>query len=774
MREKISFDRDWLFHKGDINAEYPSYKGFAYISAKTERVHAGPACKDYWASYGSFNNNKEHKSDIWENVNLPHDYMFYAPIDKNQNNALGFVKRENAWYIKKFELDESDRGKRLTLLFEGISTHATVYLNGCLLKHNMCGYTSFEVDISDTVKFGEKNTLSVYVSTEQNEGWWYEGGGIYRHVWLIKTAPVSVDLWGIFVHPEKCGEQWNTLVDVTIRNDSFAAATPTLNIKVSSADGSDIASTTVFGEIPQRDKCTFKAQIPVFSPMLWSPDTPIQYTLTVDVITNGETIDTDSTRFGFRSYEFTPDHGLFINGKQYKIKGVCGHSSDGLCGRAIPDNVYRFRAGLLKQMGANGFRTSHYPHAEALMDAFDELGFIVMDETRWFESSDEGKEQLAMLVKRDRNRPSVFMWSIGNEEPHFTTDEGRRIAASLYAEVKKLDPTRPVTLATDKPDIVSVCEEVDIVGINYCYGSYDAAHEKYPDKPFFASEHSATGGVRGWYGGVHDTDARLPAYDRDFNSYFVSREESWKNIASREWIAGGYQWMSIDYRGEAVWPRLCTVSGAIDMFYQKKDAFYQNLSFWSDTPMVHLLPHWNHRGLEGTPIRVCAYTNAERLELLLNGTPLGERKIEKCGHGEWLVPYEVGTLTVNAYNGDVLVATDTKVTSGAPDRLFLSLQTSEHKANGEDIAIVTCTVLDKDGNEVPDACPTVSFDADGSAAFFSCGSDITDHTSPLLSTRKMYAGKISVALRTTLTPGNARLYAHSETLGNAVLEFEVV
>ncbi len=772
MREKISFDRGWKFHRGDIKTEFPGYKGFAYISAKTERAHMGPACKDHWTSYGSFRLNADHNPEAWEDIDLPHDYMLGTAPDRSQNNALGFVKRENAWYRRSFELSEADRDRRLTLLFEGVSTHATVYVNGMLMAHNFCGYTSFEVDITDAVKFDAPNLLAVEVGTEQHEGWWYEGGGIYRHVWLVKTDRTAVDLWGIYAKPIKRSERaWEVELEVTVRNDLDTDREVTLQAELLAPDGTAVAAAALSGSIAYRDKGVLRTAVTVDSPLLWSPETPMQYTAEVAILRDGCEVDRTSVRFGFRTFVCDPDRGLFINGKHYTINGVCGHASCGLTGKAVPDNLYRHRVKMIREMGANGYRTSHYPQNEALMDALDENGFIVMDETRWFESTKEGKEQLEMLVRRDRNRPSVFFWSIGNEEPHHTTDEGRRIAASLRAVVKKLDSERPVMVATDKPELATVYDVTDVIGINYCYHTFDETHRSYPDKMILSSECCATGTTRGWYGEVFERDARMPAYDSDTNSYFVGREKTRKAITSRPFVAGSYQWIFMDHKGEAVWPRLCSVSGAYDMFYQKKDAFYQNLSHWSSEPMVHLLPHWNHRGLEGKPIRVSAYTNAERLELFLNGKSLGSREIEPCGHGEWSVPYAPGRLTVRAYRGEELVAVDERLTTGIGVGLKLILETEEIAANGQDIALVSCIVVDKDGNEVPDASPTVEFRVEGAGSYHASGSDNTDHTSPFASSRRMYAGRITVAIRAKEKAGEIRLFARNEMLGETLLSF---
>lgn len=372
---------------------------------------------------------------------------------------------------------------------------------------------------------------------------------------------------------------------------------------------------------------TVKFDISVSGVKLWSPDEPNMYAAVTKLYVGSEQTDEYVTRFGFRYYVLDPDKGLFINDKHYKIKGLCGHADCGLTGKAVPDNIHRYKVRLMKEMGANGYRTSHYMQAEALMDALDENGFIVMDETRWFESTDEGREQLRALVRRDRNRPSVFFWSVGNEEPFHATEKGRRICRSLINFVRKLDDSRTIMSAVSfTPDKATVYDELDAIGINYNWHTYEGLHKKYPDKAVFASECCATGTTRGWYFAADPNRGYLPAYDRDSSVDFKGREFTWKFLDGNDWLLGGYQWIAFEHRGEAIWPRLCSQSGAIDLFMQKKDAFYQNKSHWTDEPMVHLLPHWNFAGFEGMPIRVAAYTNCDEIELFHNGKSVGRQK----------------------------------------------------------------------------------------------------------------------------------------------------
>lgn len=775
MRERINYDEGWLFHRGDLDYPLPAYKGVAYMGAKTERYHLGPAAKDYFAAVDPYTTEREHKSEKWEKVDLPHDYIIEGLPDKKYNPAWGFLPYENAWYIKKFTLDKADKSKRLTLFFEGVAVHATVYLNGCLMKHNFCGYTSFEVDITDYAEFERENTLAVYVNTDEHEGWWYEGGGIYRSVWLEKTELVSVERWGVFVKPEhQPDDSWLMPISVEIRNDGAKQKRVKTVVTIVDQNGNDVISAEKTVSAAAGEITEVKLNESLTNVKLWSPDEPNLYRAVTKLYVGESEIDEYVTRFGFRYYVLDPDKGMFINGRHYKIKGVCGHADCGLTGKAVPDNIHRHKVRLMKEMGANGYRTSHYMQAEALMDALDENGFIVMDETRWFESTDEGREQLRALVRRDRNRPSVFFWSVGNEEPFHATEKGRRICRSLISLVRKLDDSRTIMSAVSfTPEKATVYDELDAIGINYNWSTYEGLHRKYPDKAVFASECCATGTTRGWYFGDDAVRGYLPAYDRDSSADFKGREFTWKFLDGNDWLLGGYQWIAFEHRGEAVWPRVCSQSGAIDLFMQKKDAFYQNKSHWTSEPMVHLLPHWNFDGFEGMPIKVVAYTNCDEVELFHNGKLQGRRKLEKHGHGEWEVPYAPGYIEAVAYIGGKEAACDKRVTAGKPHRLMLELQNPDVKANGKDIAIFDCYVVDENGIEVPDCSAVVNFLAEEAGRVYSTGSDVSDHGSLFSPTRKMRAGRIGVAVKTGKTSGALRLIATADGLLPAVYTVEI-
>lgn len=776
MRTTLDFNDNWYFHKGDFPVKYPEEKMFVYMSSKTECMLQGPACKDYTFMDKAWDGNIELNGDIWEKVSLPHDYLVGGVPQKDLNCAFGYLPRDNGWYVKRFNLSKEDKNKRLTLIFEGVGVHSTIYLNGCLVKRNFSSYNTFEADITNFVKFDSVNHLAVYTQAKDiHEGWWYEGAGIHRPVSLVKAELLSIDLWGIYAKPVLLDDgSWRVETTTTVRNDYDKQKSVKIVGEIIDDKGKTIAMNTANGLIKSYAKRELSYDFTVKSPKLWSPEEPNRYTMKASLYQGDLLIDEQQVKFGFRTFKTDADNGLFINGKPYKIKGVCGHADCGLTGRAVPDNINRYKVTLLKEMGANGYRTSHYMQQESLMEALDENGFIVMDETRWFSTTDEALEQLTTLVKRDRNRPSVFFWSIGNEEPHHQTEEGRRIAKKMMDTVRKLDDTRPVmTAVTHSPQLAPVCKELDVVGVNYNWQHIDETREKYPHKAMVSSECAATGTTRGWYNDDDLSKGYISGYDHDIDKTFISRENTWKFIAERPWMMGGYQWTAFEYRGESVWPRLCSQSGAIDLFLQKKDAFYQNQSHWLDKPVLHILPHWNFIGMEGKIIKVWTYTNVQQVELFLNGVSLGKKTVEKYGHGEWQVPYVAGSLKAIGYIDGKEVIQDEVVTTKKGKKLRLNLDTPDVKANGKDIAIFTCTVLDEDGLAVPDASPTVSFHAEGAGRVYSTGSDISDHTPLLLSERKMRAGRIGVAVKLNDKKGVLRLIATSDGLESACIEINV-
>ncbi len=763
MREKINFNSDWKFKAGDEHLTPPPLKDVVYREAKTQRCHRGYASPTY-------GNNAEMDFENWQNVTLPHDFIITQEPQPQFNNTLGYFDYHNGWYRKTFRVEEADRNKRISVYFEGVATYATVYLNGCLMYRNFCGYTSFEVDLTDMVKFNDKNVLAVYVNTtDKHEGWWYSGGGIFRPVWLIKTDLVSVDLYGAYVHPEKQEDTWNIPVDVTLRNDDDCTRRVCVQAEIMDGEQTVAQTECTEIEIPSRGKKEVHLSTALADPKLWDCENPNLYGAVVHIYDTDTEIDTYQTRFGFRTLRFDPDHGFFLNGKHTIIKGVCCHEDYGLQGKAIADSVKRLRLEKLREMGANGYRTSHYPQSEYTFDCLAEMGFLVMAETRWFESTKDGLDQFAMMVKCHRNNPAIIMWSIGNEEMYHFYPMGKRIFVSLREHVKQFDATRPFTAAVDKdPANAAVMDVVDIIGINYNLSAYDAVREKYPNKMVIASECCAVPSTRGWH--LDDCTQRgyFHCYD---NRGANSREGTWKFLREREWVAGCYQWAGIEHRGETMWPRLCSVSGAHDLFLQRKEGFYINKAHWSEEPMVHIYPHWNLEGHEGEVVKVWIYTNCDTVELKQDGKTLDKVSVEQYGHAEFEVVYHPGKLEAIGYQKGNMVCSDVVETTGEPVALELELQ-NKHELHAKETAVFNCYAVDAQGRRIPNAQPLVQFDSNVAGKIVGTGSAITDHVPVQSLDRKMYGGVIAICAMLG-KEGTFKLYAKSEGLKAARYEVTI-
>ena len=765
MREKLLFNDNWKFHRKDIEEEIPVTKNETYWRTKTGSSTIVPA-----ESFDTHN---------WVGVTLPHDYVIEETPDKDKDNAIGFLRGETSWYRKEFFLNECDKEKRLVLYFEGIAIECEIYLNGVLLARNHTAYTPIEVDITDTAYFGSrKNVLAVHcIIPKVPEGWWYQGGGIYRDVYLIKTADVSVDTWGVYVKPERTSEkEWKVSIETTLRNDSNDIRDAHIVHEAFSKNGAKLFGAECDAEIKCFDKSVAVCGTYAQNPLIWDTDSPNMYTLKTSVYENGEIIDTYETRFGFREFRFDANEGFFLNGKNIKLKGVCCHGDYGLTGIVLPKSVARYRLELFKEMGANSYRSAHNMADEATMDACDDLGILVFAETRYFNSSPECIEQLEILVKRDRNRPSVICWSVGNEEPHQNTETGMRLAARMSAAVKKLDTTRPTTLVCcDVPkelgDISAPTarRSVDIISYNYSLALHDDLHKIYPDKPFVITETCALQTSRAHYFDDDYAKGYFSAYDHVMSrSHFnnCTRSETWAHIMEHDFIAGGFVGAGVEHRGETMWPRLCSQSGLLDLYLQKKDAYYQTMAQYSEKPMIHIVPaSWNFDGLEGKPIRVVTYTNCDESEIFLNGRSLGRKATpEHYENAEWSVPYEKGTLTAIAYRDGKEIARDEVITSGKATALKIVCDTPD--VSYGDTVLFTCYCVDGEGRFVPDASPMVSFTAEA-CSLVGTGSDISDHVPPMCSDRRMRMGLISVAVKANRSKDEVGLIAEAEGLSRA-------
>lgn len=768
MREKLDFNGGWLFRRGALPSLSVITKESTYHGVKTGALV--PFFDD------------PRLTREWRPVRLPHDYVIEDTPDRQKNEAEGFLEGDEAWYFKRFDLSESDKDKELTLHFEGIATEAEIYLNGTLLRRNFSAFDPIVVDITDFVSFDKTNVLAVCAKMNRvPEGWWYQGGGIYRDVWLVKTAKVALDTFGVYVKPEKkSGTVWRVKVEATVRNDFPEEKTAAVRHSLLSPDGKTVLTLAGDVTVGAKDKNVLLLEGEVTEPALWDIDAPCLYTCKTEIAADGKKVDEDCMRFGFRTIRFDADKGFFLNGRHVKLKGVNCHQDYGMTGIYLPRSVARYRLELMKEMGANAYRSSHNLSDENTMDFCDELGVLVYDETRYFASHDEGLFYTEQMLRRDRNHPSVICWSIGNEEMIQHTESGRRIAERMREFVRRFDD-RPVSMAFHgacEPKDNVIAGEVDVIGYNYCLNHHDALHEKYPDKGFIMTESCALQSSRAHYFGDDAAESLFDARDHVLSRTAFNcdtRCETWRHVMERDYMAGMFIWAGTEHRGETVWPRLASQSGLVDLYLLKKEAYFLTMAQYSEKPMAHICPStWNFEGLEGQTIPVEVYTNGAGAELFLNGRSLGKRLYENYELCRWDVPYEPGTLLAVAFDKDGNeFARDSVATTGKAVGLALSMLTPDARNDGRDALLYLCTCTDENGNAVPDASPLVHFSVHG-GVLLGTGSSVTDRVRPLENTRRMFAGQIAVAVHIPKGAKTVTLYAESDGLKKAlcVKDFE--
>lgn len=770
-RERLSLDRGWLFHSGDI--PFPIIKGLvpSYESAKAGQAF-GAAAPDY-------------DDSDWRTLDLPHDWAVEGPFDATENLAQGYRRRGVGWYRRHFKLDEADQGKHLELQFDGIATHSTVWVNGILAHRNWSGYVSFRIDISPFARYGNDiNTIAIRVDANPMEGWWYEGAGIYRHTWLAKRNPVHIATDGIYADPVRSADgSWTIPVEVTLNS----CAERTVEIDVEStlwdSSGHEVMRASAPVTAPTLKESIARFSVSVENPQLWSVDQPTLYELRTTVKQNGTVIDEATTRCGFRAIRFDANQGFYLNDKPLKLKGVCNHQDHAGVGVAVPDSLWEFRIRRLKEMGANAYRCAHHPPAAEFLDACDRLGLLVIDENRNFNTTPEYMRHLEWLVQRDRNHPCVILWSVFNEEPMQGTKQGYEMVRRMVAAVKRLDSTRPVTAAQSNSMLnrFNASQAADVAGFNYQHTEYDRYHAANPTKPITSSEDTSAVMTRGEYATDRDR-AVLASYDTEFQPWGTTHRNAWKAIAERPYVAGGFVWTGFDYRGEPQpleWPATGSSFGCMDLCGFPKTAFYIHQAHWiEDRPILQLIPHWNWPGMEDKPIKIMALTNADTVVLSLNGKPVGERQVDKYEMITWDLPYEPGKLEAIALKGGHEVARFAVETSGPPAALRLTPDRSTLAGDGGDAQPITVRVVDAHGRPVPNANLAAQFELEGPGSILGLGNgDPTCHEPEKGNRRSLFNGLAQVIVQTTReSSGQIVLHATADGLiaGEAVINVRAV
>ena len=638
-----------------------------------------------------------------------------------------------------------------------------MWLNGHILGRNVGGYSSFYFDATPYANPGGTNVLVVRVDASRFEGWFYEGAGIYRHVWLTTENPVHVAEWGTFVATTSLvGSNATLTVQTDVTNQSgTATASGSLTSTIFDAGNHAVATITTAVSVPAGQDLVVTQTVAVANANLWSLQTPYLYNLVTTVSNQNAVADIYNTPFGVRTVSIDSTNGVFINGQHVWIQGMCNHQDMAGVGSALPDRLQYYRIERLKEMGCNAYRSSHNAPTAELLDACDRLGMLVLDENRRIGTNAEPLSELSRQIRRDRNHPSVFMWSLGNEEPLQGNSTGASIMQVMQNLVHSLDSTRLCTAALNSwgSGFSSV---LDVNGFNYQLGQQDTFHSNNPGWPIIGTETSSQITDRGIY--TNDTvNGYLWGYDLNPVSWGETAEAWWQYYFARPWSSGGFSWTGFDYRGEPTpygWPCINSHFGTLDMCGFPKDNFYFYQASWTFKPVLHLFPHWNW-STPGQPINVWAFGNCQSVELFTNGVSLGRQVLNALSHVEWdNVPYAPGTLEAIGYNNGVAVITNTIVTTGAPAQIALWPDRSTILADGSDVSVVTVAILDAQGNFVPTASNTVTFAVSGGTIIGVGNGDPSCHEADKNSNqRSAFYGLAQVIVQSATQPGSITLTA---------------
>ena len=783
---RISLNGDWRFLKGDaVGAEKPEFD-----------------------------------DSSWRKVRLPHDWAIEGPFDPKYNpHEGGLPDFGTGWYRKHFTLAESAKGRQFWIEFDGAMSNARVWLNGQELGGRPYGYIGFGFDLTPYLKFGgAENVIAVRLTPEEQSSRWYPGAGIYRNVWLDITAPIHVARWGTQVTtPEVTARSAKVRVVTTLRNEGEEFARVDLITSVLDANGKQVATSTSAVDLPPRGEQQPEQLLVVTDPQRWDTVRPYLYTLVSRIIGGRGKIEHDryTTPFGIRTVEWSSTD-LKLNGRSIRLRGVCDHHDLGALGAAVNRRATERQLQILKAMGVNAIRTSHNPPSPELLEFADKLGFLVMDEafdmwqipkvkngySKYFDEWSE--RDLSDMIHRDRNHPSVILWSIGNEIPEQGQSDGWKQARRLVQICHREDPTRLVTSAMNSPAAAiknKFADELDVKGFNYAERGYEQILATHPDWIVLASETESVVSSRGVYHLPIEKYQKHPSLQ--LSSYDIIAPP-WAYIPDVEFAAqennprvlGEFVWTGFDYLGEPTpyfahrddtshdWPARSSYFGIVDLAGFPKDRYFLYQSQWTSAPMVHLLPHWNWAGREGQDIPVMVYTNADEVELFLNGKSMGKKarwsepvelpvgknvsadlKFKSKYRLLWQVPYAPGTLKAVAYKGGKQVAMDEVKTAGAPARVRLIADRANVAADGEDLSFVTVRIEDKDGNLCPLADNLVRFQVSGAGRIEAVDNGNAATVEPFQADyRKAFSGMALLIVRPSVTPGEISITATSEGL----------
>ena len=719
QRERILLDEGWQFALGSASSPEKDFgcgiEDFNYLTKASSVHNKGPYSKDFDASG-------------WEKVDLPHDWAVYLPYDKNAIHShgyktLGYNYPENSvgWYRKIIDIPQTDLGRHLYLQFDGIFRDSRIWVNGFYLGGEPSGYATQTYDISEYLNYGGENLITVRVDASMTEGWFYEGAGIYRHVWLHKTSALHVAPFGTFISSRLNSTYDSAVLDIetNIENSGMKATSFKLRHILFDCEGKEVGSCYGNGEnLCPKASQTVCSQLTVDNPKLWSTDNPYLYNVITEVFVDDKKVDTYNTKIGIREVKFDANQGFLLNGKVVKLKGVNMHQDHAGVGSAIPDDLQIYRLKRLKEFGCNAYRSSHNPMTPELLDACDSLGILVIEENRLTGINNEHVRLLKRMIERDRNHPSIILWSVGNEEWGMEwSQQGTRVIASMREYCHRFDPSRMMTVASSGGPAVLI--PADVAGYNYILQNpIDKYREQYPLRCGIGTEEISGCGTRGVYFDDYENGhiASLNLKPEGKDSVLNCIERGWKFYSERPWLGGMFYWVGFDFRGEPTpigYPQTGTHKGIFDYCGFPKDEAWYLKSWWTDEPTLHIFPHWNLEGHEGESVKVWVYSNCDEVELTVNNKKLGRKKMPENGHLSWDAVYYPGTVKAIGFKNGKRQLTRMIRTSGKPERIVLTANKDTLFANGLDVAVIDVELKDKKNNFVPTACPLLKFTVEG-------------------------------------------------------------
>ena len=798
-RERELIDNGWQFALGNAASPASDFgcgtEYFNYLTKANSIHNEGP----YSPKFDPVRWGVE-----WHEVNLPHDWVVDLPFAAEASHSHGYKtvgyrypETSVGWYRRTFDIPQEDYGQHIWIEFDGIFRDARVWVNGFYVGHEPSGYATQVYDITEYVNYGGENLVCVRADATLEEGWFYEGAGIYRHVWLCKASRLHVAPFGTFAYSE-LSDDYNSAtlhIEATVRNASVDTVSCTLRHTLLNAAGETVGkvSETALSTLLPMAEATTCSAIAVESPNLWSTESPYLYKIITEVLQGGTVVDTYTTTTGIRNVNFDPDSGFSLNGKPLKLKGVNMHQDHAGVGAAMPDALQVYRLKQLKAMGCNAYRASHNPMTPETLDACDSLGILVIEENRLTGVNEEHRRLLKRMIERDRNHPSIILWSVGNEEWGIEWDEkGVRIAATMREFCHRLDPTRKMTVATSGGPTIVI--PADVAGYNYIMQNPVEQHRAdYPRRCAVGSEETSGCGTRGIY--FNDAlclagdgrTGRMPALNRSPNgadSALNCIERGWKFYSQREWLGGLFYWTGFDYRGEPnplEFPATGSQFGILDYCGFPKDEAYYLKAWWTDEPVLHILPHWNLSGHEGESVDIWVYSNCDEVELIVNGRKLGRKTMPQGGHLSWTAVYRPGTVKAIGYKNGKRQIVEQVETTGDAAGIVLSADRNNIAADGRDLAVVSVELQDGRGRFVPDACGELALTVDGPVRILGVGNGDpawqvqerpADPASRTFSV-EAFNGLAQVLLQSTGESGTATLTVAADGISAATISIEI-